>query len=217
MGYTHYFYTGRELPNWDAFAADARRILDTSAALGLKLAGPLGDGTPQVTDERLALNGATHCGHRRDERIVIPWPTPTARGIASEGDDPVAGEWFAGARLQTRACGGDCSYETFAINRRWEPDEYCSLDEAGRRFSCCKTAYRPYDVTVTALLIAAKRHFGDQIAVSSDGEDAQWADGRILCETACGYGAAYHLAGSDEDGAGTLEPRPTALAGDLTK
>jgi hypothetical protein len=178
-----------------------RRIVQAGTEMGLKLAGPLGTGEPQITADLVALNGSSACGHRKDESIVIPWPTRTAQGVG-EADEGKAGQWFAGTLLKTRTCDGDCSYESFVLKRTWRrgkktPDGYDRDSEGGylqvrdgKRFACCKTAYRPYDVVVTAILIAAKRHFGAAITVASDGEDKDWEDGRMLVEVACGGGWA---------------------------
>ncbi|MDB5088476.1 MAG: hypothetical protein JWR09_2470 [Mucilaginibacter sp.] len=54
-------------------------------------------------------------------------------------------------------------------------------------FYSCKTGYRPYDLTLTAVLIALKHHF-PVCEVSSDGEEKDWLDGRILCNNILGYG-----------------------------
>ena len=42
-------------------------------------------------------------------------------------------------------------------------------------------------------LIVAKHYLGDQISVSSDGEEAQWFDGQMLCQTVLDYGMGYTL------------------------
>ena len=69
-------------------------------------------------------------------------------------------------------------------------------------FSFCKTAFKPYDVTVCAALIAFKHRLGPDATVSSDGNDPDWEDGRMLATVACGKWAnEYHLRTSkDEDG-----------------
>lgn len=190
MGYTHYFYSKPELPSWPEFRQDAQKILDTARAMGLKLAGPQGTGAPILSDDVLSLNGAEHCGHAPNTDISIPWPAPTATGIGDNAT-AIAGGWFAGSLLQHRACNGDCSYETFHLSRTWPQNDsrgphWIGTDDKQYRFACCKTAYRPYDVVVTALLIAAKRHFGDAIRVNTDGEEKDWNDGRILYTVATG-------------------------------
>lgn len=55
-------------------------------------------------------------------------------------------------------------------------------------FEFCKTARKPYDEVVTAILIAAKRWFRDDIEITSDGQGEEWSAGQYLCQTACGYG-----------------------------
>jgi len=64
----------------------------------------------------------------------------------------------------------DDSYESFVIPA-----------EGGRGF--CKTAHMPYDAVVTAVLIRLAHHGG---SVSSDGNWAEWADGRALVEEVFG-------------------------------
>lgn len=57
----------------------------------------------------------------------------------------------------------------------------------------CKTERKPYDVMVTAALIIAKHHLGDDIDVESDGGDEDWKAGRVLVQIALGYGDEGHL------------------------
>lgn len=59
----------------------------------------------------------------------------------------------------------------------------------GMAFEFCKTARKPYDKVVTASLIAAKFHFGEDIRLSSDGTTSEWADGKKLFEKATGQKA----------------------------
>lgn len=44
-------------------------------------------------------------------------------------------------------------------------------------WACCKTARKPYDETVTAILIRAKVRAGSAIKISSDGDFDEWQDG----------------------------------------
>lgn len=44
----------------------------------------------------------------------------------------------------------------------------------------CKTAHKPYDAVVCATLLAAKKVFGDDVKVYSDGEWDDWIEGRRL-------------------------------------
>lgn len=192
MGYTHYWYRPETLDpaTFRAFTSDVRKCCDVAATMGLKIAGGFGDGLPVITDTAIAFNGASQCGHAKDESVVIPWPTLTAVGVGTQGEAK-AGSWFAGSLLATRTCNGDCSYETFAIDQHETKPDYAKADPLV--FACCKTAFRPYDVLVTGVLIALKHHFGETVRVSSDGDDPQWEDGRILTSVACGYGQRFHV------------------------
>ena len=49
-------------------------------------------------------------------------------------------------------------------------------------FSFCKTAYKPYDAVVTAILIRAKHIYGSCVSISSDGDWHEWQTGRELYE-----------------------------------
>lgn len=62
-------------------------------------------------------------------------------------------------------------HETFMITR----------EEFGE---FCKTARKPYDTIVTAILIAAKLIFKNDIDISSDGDNEDWNEGRKLFEDA---------------------------------
>lgn len=47
----------------------------------------------------------------------------------------------------------------------------------------CKTAQKPYDTAVVACLIHAKKIFGADISVKSDGNWNDWESGRLLYES----------------------------------
>jgi hypothetical protein len=57
------------------------------------------------------------------------------------------------------------------------------FEKVGESFNFCKTGQEPYDTVVTAVLIHAKKVFGKALKVSSDGNWAEWSDGRLLYET----------------------------------
>ena len=206
MGYTHYWYRAPELDRskFAEFVKDAQLIINASQEVGLKLAGPMGTGSPVIdVAEGVLFNGAEQCGHTGKANLTIPWPADGANGIASDGDDVGAGLWFAGHKLSARQCNGDCSYEGVVIKRVAELQDWLrdDSDMKGLVFTCCKTAYRPYDVTVTAMLIALKHHFVNGVRVSSDGEDEHWEDGRLLCTVACGaWGKEYHILPDEREG-----------------
>jgi hypothetical protein len=124
--------------------------------------------------------------------------------------------WFAGEQLTTRTCGGDCSHETFAIDRIYKPPYkgahpvekishmyrnpdgtekpvYANPLTVGKWFECCKTAFKPYDLAVTACLVIAKHHFGDLMHIASDGEMEHWKDGMEIVQRVLNYGNNFKL------------------------
>ena len=194
MGYTHYWYRPLEIPPdiMKKIAQDIRKLVPVLEQHGVKLADGLGRGKAEITAERIWFNGPGNCGHEQRD-LCIAWPAPGAGGVG-ETKDSVEGSWFAGSTISTRCCGGDCSHETFSLPQKMGK-EYLqeSSDHPGLYFECCKTAFKPYDIAVTAALIVAKHYLGDQISVSSDGEEAQWFDGQMLCQTVLDYGMGYTL------------------------
>lgn len=189
MGYSHYWRREAEFGTepFSLFANDVRLLHEASRG-PIPLAGPHGTGDPEIGPEGVFFNGVEACGHPRRD-LGITWPAEDAGGV-NAGSKPVAGGWFAGAMLRTRTCDGDCSHESFWFPRVMDPRD-CDGEE--RPFQFCKTAYKPYDVLVTAALIAAKHRFGDAVSVSSDGGDKDWFDGQMLCQQALGYGLGYNL------------------------
>jgi hypothetical protein len=134
--------------------------------------------------------------------------TEGSEGRSATHDSDVAGSWFAGAQLRARTCGGDCSHESVVIPRvvrngapigRIAYDDAAGKpvenppEEVGKYFECCKTAYKPYDVAVTAVLVSAKQHFGSAFRITSDGDLEHWQDGMALCQELLGYGEAFVL------------------------
>jgi hypothetical protein len=66
---------------------------------------------------------------------------------------------------------GAGAHETFSI----------TSEDVGYDF--CKTAQKPYDTVVTAILIHAKKVFGDDILITSDGAWFEWEGGQLLYES----------------------------------
>jgi hypothetical protein len=112
-------------------------------------------------------------------------------GRDARDDSDVAGTWFGGAKLRARACGGDCSHESFVLPRRFAT-RGCTHED-GRYFDCCKTAFKPYDLAVQCALIVAKHHLGPAILVTSDGRSQHWDEARAICERVLGYGSTFRL------------------------
>jgi hypothetical protein len=208
MGYTHYWYRELEINKgkMKAIVDDFAKIVLRLDDMGVHLAGGLGEGVPQIDTTQIWFNGPDNCGHPKNSEISIPWPTPTASGV-KDGAGVAAGSWFAGATLETRCCDGSCSYETFHFPRVMDMKGFLQPSERDSRlyFTCCKTAYRPYDLAVTACLVIAKHHLADDVIVSSDGEIQHWAEAIELCRVYLGYEELYHF-----DGRGELRPNLNA-------
>ena len=90
----------------------------------------------------------------------------------------------------------DEAHETFAVSRATSGD--CP-DEQGRLFSFCKTARKPYDAAVCACLIALKHHFGDDVAIHSDGDEGDWEEGKQLYRDVTGREVINALDREPED------------------
>jgi hypothetical protein len=87
------------------------------------------------------------------------------------------------------ALNGDASsghdYETFYWAGIPEQAEWRKGES--HYFSFCKTAMRPYDAVVTAILIRAKTIYGSCAIISSDGDwETDWQEGRRLYEAVFG-------------------------------
>ena len=76
----------------------------------------------------------------------------------------------AGASIYFNGVGAG-AHETFVI----------TTEDIGYNF--CKTAEKPYDMVVTAILIFAKKVFGDEILITSDGRWEDWESGQLLYES----------------------------------
>jgi hypothetical protein len=117
---------------------------------------------------RLALDAKAIIAEATKQGMVV-------RGAMGEGEPEFTEAYFRlnGDRSQ------DLDYETFA----WEamPTQQ-AWEEGNEIFDFCKTARRPYDAVVTAILIRAKLIYGDCVDVRSDGEWHEWQAGRELYE-----------------------------------
>ncbi len=66
-------------------------------------------------------------------------------------------------------------------------------------FEFCKTARKPYDVVVTAVLATVAHLAPGAITVSSDGNPAEWADGIALAREVTGLNDIETPCGVEED------------------
>ena len=184
MGYTHSWNRPQiiEPAAFNAIGKDLLTLLPALEAAGSPLADAYGRAEPEIGPDFIGFNGVACCGHARNPDIQVPWPAKDAHGI---GDN--AG---LGGTLPFRTCNGDCSYESVWFSR-------CQETEVGDACAegFCKTAFRPYDLAVTAFLVIARQHLGHQFEVQTDGEQSHWADAFSLCQAELGYGTAYTIQG----------------------
>ena len=89
---------------------------------------------------------------------------------------------------------GELSHETFCLERVTDTTGFTQRDDDnGLIFKFCKTAQKPYDIAVCSALIIAKKHFGESIMISSDGENHEWQEAKTLCENTLGYGEYLNM------------------------
>jgi hypothetical protein len=197
MGYTHYWYREKEIgtATFKKIVADFNKLVLELNAIGVKLAGPLGEGKPIINNKEVRFNGNAKCGHQHTGEIGIAWPADKTKfGNSSNGEAVIVGSWFAGALLEQRACDGDCSHETFSFPIIFKPNfEQTDSERKELLFDFTKTAFKPYDLAVTIFLVIAQHHLKDKIIISSDGGISQWLDAIIACESALGYGKGFKL------------------------
>ncbi len=201
MGYTHYYYTSKEFDfvGFNEVVRDFKKMIPVLEHLGVKLANACGDDKPIINGDEITFNGLTKCGHQNRD-LGITWPKPTANGVLKNGigtklQQITQSNWFAGAQLESRVCGGDCSHETFSLERTHTIPDYkqSRLEEGKLIFECTKTAYKPYDLAVNVALIIASHRLGNQIKIGSDGEMQNWEEAIQLCEHFLGYGKEFNL------------------------
>lgn len=84
-GYCHYWRQQLEIEEaaFLRIVADFQKMVLVLDDLGVRLAGPLGDGLPEITSSRVAFNGLANCGHIKNDEISIPFPAPHASGIGT--------------------------------------------------------------------------------------------------------------------------------------
>lgn len=160
MGYTHYWY---RTPNLDParfrlWARDVRWLHDQLPEFTTSAGG-------YYQDRRLSIHG------------------PDGRGEAVINHTLVAFNGRNGGRSEL----DDLAHETFYVPRKLSPSPHHTTDEQGRYFEFCKTSRKPYDLLVTAALVALKHHFPDQ-NVLSDGDASDWKEGVELSRRVLNYG-----------------------------
>ena len=176
-------------------STDFGKILPLIELIEICLRGRNGKSNPIITEREIIFNGDAECGHD-NLYLGITWPSDTATSVNIDGEISKMERWFAGATLKYKEYDGDCSYETFRLVQKHDKRESWQMILGDtltdtKKFNFTKTAYRPYDLAVTACLVIAKHHLGDDIIISSDEEMRDWNTAMILCQEILGYGSDF--------------------------
>jgi len=127
---------------------------------------------------KLALDAKKLCDYANANGIRI-------RNGAGEGEPEFTESHFSiNGDASHYVEGRDLAHETFYWAGIPEQSEWRKGESD--YFSFCKTAYKPYDAVVTAILIRAKTIYGDCVRISSDGDWQEWQAGREMYETVFG-------------------------------
>ncbi len=116
----------------------------------------------RATDNAEDHNEAYQAALRKAVRVVEASGAP----LCIECDDPDTAPQLVGGIVFNGK--GEDGHEAF-----WLPATAGELEA----FSFCKTAQKPYDVIVTAVLATMKHFAPDAMTITSDGEPPQWAAG----------------------------------------
>lgn len=152
MGYTHYFRR-RELEHdagrFAAFVEDVKKALANLPKFSLSSGAC-------YAENKLLLAGGDGIGKPEITNEVV---------------------CFNGRKA------GDMWHESFVIEQKveFEAGSYGDhqreqFKKEGDVFSFCKTARKPYDLAVQICLILYKKHFGELVAISSDGDEDDWVE-----------------------------------------
>ena len=190
MGYSHYWRRPEIIPfeTFRHIRCDFERLILPLSDAGVQLADAFGGGIPEITDDLIRFNGPILCGHPSNEDVVIPYPSEDAQGVGPNVN-AIDGDYYGfGVTLRHRCCNGRCACETFTFERRKTLRDRQILVENGLCCEWVKTAFRPYDIAVTAALLIAKHYLKDQMVIHSNGADPQWLDARRICQRVLRYG-----------------------------
>jgi hypothetical protein len=128
---------------------------------------------------KLALDAKTICDYANANGIRI-------RNGNGEGEPEFTEFYFSinGDAEAFTSDGRDLAHESFywagiPTQSEWRKDD-------PDFFEFCKTAYKPYDAVVTAILIRAKTIYGSCVRISSDGDWHEWQAGRDMYEAIFG-------------------------------
>lgn len=169
MGFSHYYTIKKEIEQevWNEFLKSVKKLYknmpehshssgDYFSDMPLALNGCWKYEKPQFTEEQIYFNGSN--GLKRLQRH---------NGFDSKGKKKDV-EWLDAKHSNNE--WNDLGHETFVLSRKG-CEEFC------------KTARKPYDIMVQAVLIIAKYYFESNISIGSDGDMEDWREAiKFVCE-----------------------------------
>jgi hypothetical protein len=150
--------------------------------------------------------GYTHYWYQKRDATPAEWIAilDAARAIISESgdvklareyDDPDEAPPLSVDEIRFNGVGEN-GHETFLLERFKQAPRIPVPD--GSTFAFCKTAHKPYDVVVCAILLMANYHAPDVWRISSDGDADAWMPGKRRAYAATGVPAAIPLTDETE-------------------
>jgi hypothetical protein len=199
MAYTHFFRRDAILDpaSFSLAVQDISLLRSNLAPLGVILSGPTGDGKPEINDFTIAFNGPRNCGHPYMD-LGKPYPSPQASGVMTM-ENPIADgpPYISGPYLNTRACGGNCAADPLVVDQKYMQRVWERPDDQGRFLVIVQTYFKPYDLMVTASLVRLKERLGEQIQITSDGNEKGFEDAKRICRELFGFPARFELLPAD--------------------
>ena len=123
-------------------------------------------------------------------QIIEASPVPLADGHG-EGNGPL----YCDDGIYTNGVGEDSHETLFVPATLAQLLRYGECYGRSTRFVFCKTAWKPYDVVVTAVYAALREIAGPEcVTVHSDGDAEDWQDGCELARRVLGHDVPVPLA-----------------------
>ena len=163
MGYTHHWeqYESIPLEDWEPFIQDCKKLYKNMPDHSESSGG-------YHKDDPLYLSGCFKYKYPKFNKKWVYFNGSSTPPKDRKKDNSNYKYWAE----------DPLEHETFVLTREIEENEYGETD--GSMWSFCKTARKPYDLMVQAVLLLAKCHFKDRIRIppddwnNSDGEYEDW-------------------------------------------
>ena len=131
----------------------------------------------EIPPDRWALIAA-------DARKIVAAAKQNGIILLHEYDEPGTEPAIDDEHIWLNGDGAD-GHETLAFMRKQDPGRN------GDGFTFCKTAQKPYDAVVCAILARAKHHAPEQIRVASDGDEDDWEEALAWATEVLGEPVTY--------------------------